>query len=88
LGRISPNSQVEVDLNEIGAADLGVSRLHALMQYDNNNHGIYITDLNSTNGTYVNGFKLPANARSRLRDGDELQLGHLKLTVRFNEAGA
>ena len=37
---------------------------------------------------YVNGFKLPANARSRLRDGDELQLGHLKLTVRFNEAGA
>jgi pSer/pThr/pTyr-binding forkhead associated (FHA) protein len=88
LGRVSPSSPVEVDLNEIGAADLGVSRLHALMQYDNNNKGIYITDLNSTNGTYVNGFKLPANARSRLRDGDELQLGHLKLTVRFNEAGA
>lgn len=85
LGRVSPSSPVEVDLNEVGAAELGVSRMHAIMHYDKNNQGIYITDLNSTNGTYVNGFKLPANARSRLRDGDELKLGQLKLTVRFNE---
>jgi hypothetical protein len=85
IGRFSPVSPVEVDLNEVGAAELGVSRKHAIMHYDNNNQGVYITDLNSTNGTYVNGFKLPANARSRLRDGDELKLGHLKLTVRFNE---
>jgi hypothetical protein len=86
IGRFSPSSQVEVDLNEVGAAELGVSRTHALMNFDSSNKGVYITDLNSTNGTYVNGFKLPANARSRLRDGDELKLGHLKLTVRFNEA--
>lgn len=83
LGRA--NGVVEVDLSEVGAADLGVSRTHALLQYDSNNEGIYITDLNSTNGTFVNGFKLPPNARTRLRDGDELQLGHLKLGVRFNE---
>jgi hypothetical protein len=85
LGRSSVSSPVEVDLNEVGAADLGVSRTHALLQYDDENEGIYITDLSSTNGTFVNGFRLPANARTRLRDGDELQLGHLKLGVRFNE---
>lgn len=85
LGRSNANNSVDVDLSEVGAADLGVSRSHALLQYDSNTEGIYITDLNSTNGTYVNGFKLPANARTRLRDGDELQLGHLKLGVRFNE---
>lgn len=85
LGRASASNPVEVDLSEVGAADLGVSRTHALLQYDPNNEGIYITDLGSTNGTFVNAFRLPANARTRLRDGDELQLGHLKLVVRFNE---
>jgi hypothetical protein len=87
LGRSSVSSPVEVDLTEVGASDLGVSRTHALLQYDDGNEGIYITDLSSTNGTFVNGIRLPANARTRLRDGDELQLGHLKLGVRFNEVG-
>jgi hypothetical protein len=90
LGRASQSTPVEVDLTEVGASDLGVSRTHALLQYDNGNEGIYITDLSSTNGTFVNGVRLPANARTRLRDGDELQLGHLKhlkLGVRFNEVG-
>ena len=41
--------------------------------------GLYIVDLESLNGTYVNRRRVE---RHRLRDGDELQIGKFKLTFR------
>ena len=40
----------------------------------------FAEDLNSTNGTLVNGTR---TARARLKDGDELQLGRLILRARL-----
>lgn len=86
LGRYSPSLQVELDLTELGAVGMGVSRLHAILTYERLDEGIYLTDLNSTNGTFVNGFKLPAKTAVQVHDGDELCLGRLKFRVGIRAA--
>ncbi|HSL21561.1 MAG TPA: FHA domain-containing protein [Vicinamibacterales bacterium] len=55
-----------------------VSRLHCRLTARADG-GLEIEDLGSTNGTYVNGKKL---ARAELKDGDELGVGRIKLTVK------
>ncbi len=56
---------VDVCLNEPG-----VSRLHAKLEREGTEY--YITDLNSTNGTKINGSLLEANERKQIQIGDEL----------------
>ncbi|MEO8397241.1 MAG: FHA domain-containing protein, partial [Chloroflexota bacterium] len=36
---------------------------------------------NSTNGTRINGYRLDSGRAYRLRNGDELELGRLRLIV-------
>ena len=83
LGRVS--EQVEnvtyLNLTPYGADELGVSRRHARLLRDQK--AVYLTDLNSTNGTRLNGESLPSSVEKRLRDGDEIALGKLKLYVYF-----
>ncbi|MBE0477183.1 MAG: DUF3662 domain-containing protein [Coriobacteriia bacterium] len=55
-------------------ADANASRKHAAFVRDG--EGWAIEDLGSTNGTFVNGVRSP---RSRLRDGDVIQIGVTKL---------
>src|SRR5205085_3525056 len=69
----------DVDLSPFGAYDKGVSRRHAEIKCDGK---VSITDLNSSNGTYVNGQRIIGNSFA-LRHGDELRLGRLKLKIRF-----
>ncbi|MEZ5306908.1 MAG: PrsW family glutamic-type intramembrane protease [Pyrinomonadaceae bacterium] len=47
--------------------------------------GFYLTDNNSTNGTYVNGSRI---ASARLADGDSVQFGTNGITARVAVAGA
>lgn len=47
-----------------------VSRLHAKLEREGGEY--YITDLNSTNGTKINGVLLGANERKQIQIGDEL----------------
>ncbi len=55
--------------------DVTVSRNHAVIEHAD---GTYeIADLASLNGTYVNRQRIE---RTRLRDGDEVQIGKFKLT--------
>ena len=49
-----------------------VSRRHALI--DRDDRGLFITDLESTNGTWVNGRRLPSGRQSPLSDGDRVRL--------------
>jgi diguanylate cyclase (GGDEF)-like protein len=56
---------------DVCVADLSVSRRHACLEMDD--HGYWVTDLKSTNGTCVN--KVPIS-RCKLRDGDELRIGN------------
>lgn len=68
-----------------GAVDMvidekSVSRMHAKFSRTENN--VYITDLNSTNGTFRNGMRLLPNASERIEPGDEIRLGKLKFIYR------
>ncbi len=67
IGR-SPEADVFLD-------DVTVSRNHALLV--RRRDGVYIDDLGSLNGTYVNRRRIESH---RLVDGDELQVGKYKLT--------
>ncbi len=69
----------DVDLTPFGAALKGVSRRH--VKFTRDHVLIYLTDLGSTNGTLVNGQPILPYARRTLQNGDELQLGQLKLKV-------
>jgi predicted component of type VI protein secretion system len=42
---------------------------------------LYISDLGSTNHTYLNGNQLQEHDNLVLRDGDELTLGHMRMKV-------
>jgi hypothetical protein len=83
IGRRDPNSSVEIDLDLVpyGAADLGVSRLHASIRRGEDT--LTLVDENSTNGTYLNGQRLISGQPRVLRDGDEVRLGRLVFHVFF-----
>ena len=55
------------------AGDPYISGRHA--QLDCDDTGCYVTDLQSTNGTLLNGVKLDPGVRVRVEDGDELTIG-------------
>ena len=83
LGRITEQSDTTTYLNltPYGADDRGVSRRHARLLRDGDE--VYLMDLNSTNGTQLNGEPLPASVEKKLRDGDEITLGHLRMFIYF-----
>lgn len=72
----------EIDLANYGGGEHGVSRRHALLVYEN--ESLRIADLESANHTYLNGQQLPPNQPRILRDGDDIQLGKLKISVQFD----
>ncbi|MFN8373696.1 MAG: FHA domain-containing protein [Anaerolineae bacterium] len=55
-----------------------ISRYHFSITHDNNSR-VFITDLESVNGTYVDGVRLTANEPSLLQGGEEIQIGHLRI---------
>jgi hypothetical protein len=63
--------------NDIILEDTRVSRHHAQLRYKNRR--FWVTDLNSTNGSYINGERI---SEADLRTGDVLSLGGLELTFR------
>jgi diguanylate cyclase (GGDEF)-like protein len=54
--------------------DLTVSRQHARLTLDAEGD-VHITDLASSNGTFVNGIRIAGHCPTRLADGDRIQLG-------------
>lgn len=58
---------------DIKLDDSNISRQHARIDYDGKDFSI--TDLNSTNGTYVDGTIAPANKRLKLSPGAQIRLG-------------
>jgi pSer/pThr/pTyr-binding forkhead associated (FHA) protein len=84
LGRKAQDStsiQPDLPLDQYGAVEKGVSRCHArITRYYNL---LYVTDMGSRNGTFLNGQPLTNNNARILHTGDELLLGTLKLRIRF-----
>jgi len=79
VGRRDPTSNVspDIDLNDYGGHEAGVSRQHARIFADGDQ--VFIEDLDSANHTYVNGQELIPQTPHPLNDGDEVRLGHIKL---------
>jgi len=69
--------------NDIVINNLGVSRRHCRIICDDSG-GFYIEDLESANGTVVNGIRV---ARSPLYNGDEVQIGKHKLVFQITSKG-
>ena len=85
IGRLDPASASfpDVDLTTDDALDRGVSRRHA--KIIQRGHEVFIEDLGSMNGTFVNRKKLTPHLPEALRNGDQLQLGKLMLRVSFTK---
>jgi len=56
-----------------------ISRAHAAIGWERGD-GFFVQDLGSTNGTTVNGM---SEKRSALADGDEIQMGKLRLRIQL-----
>lgn len=83
IGRFDPDSgqSPDVDLEDFGAAEKGVSRRHATIIRREGQ--LNLVDSGSDNGTYLNGQRLVAHQPRILRDGDDIRLGHLVVRVKF-----
>lgn len=85
IGRADNTSPIgpDLDLTPFGAMDKGVSRLHAAII--RNEDTLTLVDLNSSNGTYLNGQRLMPDTPRVLRDGDEIRFGRLVAHLYFQE---
>jgi pSer/pThr/pTyr-binding forkhead associated (FHA) protein len=75
FGRQSSNKYVLKD-------DSYISGKHAVIEQEKGRYNLI--DLNSTNGTRLNGRQIGPNQRERLSDGDEVILGQTPLTFHSN----
>ena len=82
LGRIDPAADIfpEVDLSNHNPTKQ-ISRRHArILKQDET---VFVEDLGSINGTYINGKILTPYLPQPLKHGDVLQLGQLPIAVHF-----
>jgi pSer/pThr/pTyr-binding forkhead associated (FHA) protein len=81
LGRSIEGQAVipDVDLAKFDAYDQGISRMHAELRLEKD--GIFLIDLDSANGTIVNGKRIKDQETSPLYHGDIIQLGRLRLQI-------
>jgi len=86
LGRFSKSKPRgnHIDLEPFGARDRGVSRIHAQIHMENDM--LYLTDMDSTNGTFCDGIKLQAHHQHQLRQGSNIILGRLNLQVMYKSS--
>ena len=69
-----PNDRVPPDIDVSGFENSEVvSRIHSDIRVEGDAY--YIEDVNSSNGTYVNGMSLLPGNRHRLRPGDRISMG-------------
>ncbi len=69
LGRSTGNT-ITLDTNTI-------SRYHFSLTREGDQ--VFITDLDSVNGTFVDGIKIEPNERRSVHGGEEIQIGHLRI---------
>jgi pSer/pThr/pTyr-binding forkhead associated (FHA) protein len=81
LGRRDEQNNIHphIDFTQDDGAKYGVSRRHARIHQSD--CSVYIEDLGSTNGTYLNGQRLTPSQTYPVYHGDEILLGKLQLQV-------
>lgn len=85
LGRSTQGQTIipDIDLSSYQAYEAGVSRLHATLNITSS--GVTIKDLDSANGTRLNGIHIEPYEEQRLNHGDILTFGRLKIQVLIKE---
>lgn len=81
IGRSDSNSSYipDIDLAGYSALERGVSRRHAaLVRYRG---VVHVIDLESVNGTFLNGERLLPDTPYALKAGDQLSLANLNLSI-------
>ena len=73
---------VNLDLEPFDGHELGVSRQHCMMKVINDK--LILVDLDSINGTFVNGKRAKPLKRYQLVDGDTISVGRLAIELRFS----
>lgn len=81
IGRMDPEHDVypDIDLGPYNAEEMGVSREHLQLKLDGDR--IVATDQDSVNGTLLNRERMQKFKAYPIRDGDELQLGLMKVRI-------
>jgi pSer/pThr/pTyr-binding forkhead associated (FHA) protein len=81
LGRAEKGQAVipDIDLNRFGAHDKGVSRLHCHLRFES--EMLFLVDLGSANGSFVNEQRVLPDRPAPLYDGDLIRLGQLKIEL-------
>jgi FHA domain len=83
LGRGEPSSAKEIfDLTPFNAFAMGVSRSHAMIKAVEDKY--VLIDLNSSNGTWLNGARLLPHRPHDLHSEGVIQLGRLQLLVMYS----
>ena len=75
--------QADIDLSRYGAFEHGVSRIHAALYRTEDT--LSIMDLNSRNGTFLNGQRLSPRLPYVLRNGDGVAFAKLPVHIYFKE---
>jgi len=83
IGRKTQGQSItpDIDLSTFDAYKKGVSRLHAIIGFDENKTQAQIVDLNSANGTLVNGNRIPPNSEVPIHHNDIITLGKMKIQI-------
>ena len=71
-----------LDLSELNAANLGVSRRHAMIRRTAS--GFEVIDLSSRNGTWLNAERLVPNKPYPFASGSQLRVGQMRLLVMYH----
>ncbi len=81
IGRLDAASATfpDIDLTEDGGLEKGVSRRHARITREGGE--LFLEDLGSVNGTFLNGKRLTPYLPHLLHSGDEIMVGRLVLRV-------
>jgi pSer/pThr/pTyr-binding forkhead associated (FHA) protein len=79
IGREDPVSAIfpDIDLDPHGGLESGVGRQHAQITLQSGS--LFVEDLSSVNGSYLNRQRIPPRQPEALHDGDEIRLGKLVL---------
>jgi pSer/pThr/pTyr-binding forkhead associated (FHA) protein len=81
IGRRNSSMPVDIDLADHAGQDLGISRNHLKIEIINKR--LTIRDLESVNGTLLNGKQMKPHQPYELKHGDELKPGRMHLKVYF-----
>jgi CheY-like chemotaxis protein len=83
IGRASSTRSLKthLDLTRYDAVNYGVSRLHAILHNQDGN--FYIEDLDTVNGTYLNGDPIKPHELVPIKNGDEIRFGQLRMYAYF-----